>query len=64
MKSKTASRIVTRIIEDITDRKGLGNAFEECEVPVQEEMAETWKAIVLDEANREANDSPDEVETP
>ena len=41
-----ADIIVEDIIFDLTDRSGLGNAFEECDPDIQDEIKESWSNIV------------------
>lgn len=44
--NKAAELIVDEIIMDIEDRRGLGDAFEDCDPDIQKEMRDSWKAIV------------------
>lgn len=47
MTEKLASEIVNKIIADLTDRRGLRQAFEEIDEEIQEEIKETWIEIVM-----------------
>lgn len=41
-----AEKIVSNIVEDITDRSGIGDAFEERGEDIQKEIKDTWRKIV------------------
>ncbi len=43
---ETIKNIVNDIIEDICDRKGLGNEWENIDEDIQEEIKEKWFKIV------------------
>jgi hypothetical protein len=45
---KTARAVVDKIVDDITDRSGLGNAWEGIDADVREEIRKTWTDIVED----------------
>lgn len=42
-----ARLIVDDIVEDLTDRKGLGNEWEEIDEDIQQEIKDNWKNIIL-----------------
>lgn len=44
----TARTIVAQIERDLTDRRGLRHAWEGIDEDVQEQILETWRAIVRD----------------
>jgi trans-2-enoyl-CoA reductase len=43
-----ASEIVQKIIGNLTDRRGLRQAWDEIDEDIQTEIAETWQGIVKD----------------
>lgn len=45
MEDKTAFKIVERIIEDLTDRRGLGQEWDQIESSVRAEIKDTWVRI-------------------
>jgi len=45
-KSDLAEKIVSDIVEDLTDRSGIGDAFEDCDEDIQKEIKDTWERIV------------------
>lgn len=47
MEIPQAKRIIENIIEDISDRKGLGNEWEQIDEEIQEEIKEEWLKIVM-----------------
>lgn len=47
MKIEVAEKIVDKIINDITGRKGIGNEFEMIDTSIQEEIREEWIDIVV-----------------
>ena len=47
--SKTAQRIVERIIDDLTDRKGLRHEWDNIDELTQYEIAQEWQRIVDEE---------------
>lgn len=44
---KAVAEAVERIISDITDRRGLGDAWEEIDEKTQREISRTWTGIVV-----------------
>jgi hypothetical protein len=50
---KTAERIVKAIITDFTDRRGLRQEWEQIDADIQQEIRETWLAIVRKELTKE-----------
>lgn len=51
MDRATAERIVDAIIDDMSGRSGLGNAFDACDPEIVDEIRETWIALVIGAAN-------------
>lgn len=45
---KTAEKIVDKIIEDLTDRRGLRQEYEQIDDDIQKEIKDTWINIVID----------------
>jgi len=43
-----AAQIVHEIIADMTDRRGLRQAWEQIDEDIRHEIAETWKKIAAD----------------
>lgn len=43
-----AKEIVLAILHDITDRKGLGDEYEQIDEDIQQEIFETWVKIVAE----------------
>ena len=41
-----AKEIVLAILKDLTDRKGLGNEYEQADEDIQQEIFDTWTEIV------------------
>lgn len=41
--------IVNRIINDLTDRRGLRQTFESFDFEIQGEIINTWKQIIIEE---------------
>jgi hypothetical protein len=48
MNQQTAKKIVEALITDLTDRKGLGNMWEEIDQDIQEEIMTKWVSLVLE----------------
>jgi hypothetical protein len=46
-KSMIADHIVHEIIDDILDRKGLGDEWEAIDEDAQDEIKEAWRKIIL-----------------
>lgn len=44
--SSNAKRVVFKIINDITDRRGIGNEFENIDDEIQEEIVDDWIKFV------------------
>ncbi len=42
-----AKQVVKKILSDLSGRKGLGDEWDSIDEEIQEEIAETWEAIVL-----------------
>jgi len=51
-KTSIETRIVKAIIDDLTDRRGLRQAFEECDEEVQKEIFAAWKKTVRTELKK------------
>lgn len=51
MTKQQASFAVTLILEDIHDRKGLGDALDEMDDDIQKEMIEHWVDLIRQVAN-------------
>lgn len=49
---KVASEIVDAIIEDLSDRRGLGQEWEQVDDEIKKEIKDTWAAII-EEMTRE-----------
>ncbi len=52
MNPENADRIVSRIIANLTDRRGLRQEWEQIDAETKDEIRATWAQIVLNEANR------------
>jgi hypothetical protein len=48
----TAKRIVSRIVADLTDRRGLRQEWESIDADIQEAIMETWQDIAEQELRR------------
>lgn len=48
---KAAEEIVNKIISDISDRSGFGNAWEDMDSDIQDEIKAKWLNIIMDELN-------------
>jgi trans-2-enoyl-CoA reductase len=48
MMASLSKTIVDRIIEDLTDRRGLRHEWDECDDEIQEEIRQEWETIVED----------------
>ncbi len=46
MKIRFAEKVVFRIVDDLTDRRGFRQAWEECDHDTRIEIVKTWLAIV------------------
>jgi hypothetical protein len=46
---RIAQRAVDNILKDLTDRSGLGNAWEDIDEDIQEEIKEEWRQIIIRE---------------
>lgn len=44
-----ANYVIERIIEDIIDRRGLGDAWEEIDADVKDEITRSWSDLINDE---------------
>lgn len=56
MTPDAADRIVNRIIDELLTSKTMGDAWELLSLSYQKAMARDFRVIVLDEANREAEE--------
>ncbi len=52
MTTPEANAIVQKIIEDLTDRRGLRQTWEEMDTVTQREIKRKWGKIIRDEANK------------
>lgn len=43
-------RAVERIVDDLTDRKGLRHEWDNIDVDIQDEIVAQWRAIIAEEA--------------
>lgn len=50
-KNKPSYRAVKRIIDDLMDRSGLGNAWDEIGKEVQQEIVDAWMSIISEETD-------------
>jgi hypothetical protein len=48
MNKKMAEGIVDAIIRDLSDRKGLGNEWEEIDDDIQKQIREEWITLVVE----------------
>jgi len=48
-KHVVASKVVDRILADLSDRAGIGNALDDIDEEVKEEMIDDLRTIVLEE---------------
>lgn len=55
MTSHTAKKIVEALITDLTDRRGLSDAWDSIDQETQEEIMTKWSNLVL-ETSREIDD--------
>ena len=53
-KAHYAVKIVTKILEDLTDRKGLGNEWDDYDDEIQEEIRSNWENIIYDILSKDA----------
>lgn len=44
---RTASNIVDAIVEDLSDRNGIKQAWYDIDEEIQDEIRQTWKEIVI-----------------
>jgi hypothetical protein len=49
MITKTAKKIVNKIVRDICDRSGLQNEWEALDEDIQKEIKDTWAKIIISE---------------
>lgn len=47
-----AVTVVKRIVDDLTDRRGLRQAWEEVDEDIQQEVVDKWRAIAIEEAEK------------
>ena len=55
--NELAEKAVSRIIDDLTDRRGLRQEWEQIDDEIQDEIRETWRDLVVD-AWRELKNAP------
>jgi len=44
---EVANDIVEAILDDLQDRSGLQNAWDDCDADIQDEIREKWRELVL-----------------
>jgi hypothetical protein len=49
---KTANKIVKRIVDDLTDRRGLRQEWEGIDDEIQKEIKSVWKKIIIEEMQK------------
>ena len=47
MTRELATKIIDKIIEDLSYRKGLDNEWDQCDEDIQNEIKETWIDIIM-----------------
>lgn len=47
-----AQRIITKIVNDLTDRRGLRQEWDQIDEDIKEEILEKWRKIVIEEVNK------------
>ncbi len=52
MNRTTAEKIVDAILEDLSDRRGIGNEYEQIDDDVKSELRETWIKVTMKNARK------------
>jgi hypothetical protein len=52
MTKQTAQKIVSAIVEDLSDRRGLRQEWEQIDEEIQAEIKQTWAGIILSTGHR------------
>ena len=54
MTKQTVQKIVSAIVEDLSDRRGLRQEWEQIDEEIQAEIKQTWAGIILSTATEQS----------